>query len=104
MKMILASNPIGLTSAMILFNIGFAIIFPIIVPRSLEIFPEMKGTASSAITGLRYLLCTVITGLSSELYHINSRGLGIVFCSVSLTVAVLYFKSVKHMIGENHAI
>ncbi|MBY0461938.1 MAG: multidrug effflux MFS transporter [Alphaproteobacteria bacterium] len=61
-------SPYLTTSCMIIFCIGFSIVYPIVFTASLEIFPELKGTASSAIMGMRTLLCSSIIGLVSYLY------------------------------------
>ncbi|MBY0282009.1 MAG: multidrug effflux MFS transporter [Alphaproteobacteria bacterium] len=61
-------SPYVTTSCMIVFCIGFSIVYPIVFTASLEIFPELKGTASSAIMGMRTFLCSSIIGLVSYLY------------------------------------
>ena len=58
-----------LTFSMSIFSIGFALAYPVIFSRSMEIFPEFKGTASSAIISLRYLICATLTGLASHYYQ-----------------------------------
>ena len=86
--MLFSYNSLILTLAMSLFNIGFALIYPIIFARSLTIFPDLKGTASSAIMALRYLLCSLVTALASLLYNGQSQMLGLVMFSV-LIISVL---------------
>jgi DHA1 family bicyclomycin/chloramphenicol resistance-like MFS transporter len=55
--------------SMIIYGTGSAIIYPIIFARSLDIFPDIKGTASSAIMSVRALLCAGFIALSSYLYQ-----------------------------------
>lgn len=54
MWMYFSKNAIHFTGSMSIFSIGFALIYPIVFARSMEIFPQIKGTASSAIMSLRY--------------------------------------------------
>ena len=63
------SSPYLMTFFMMLFYVGFAICYPVIFSLSLEVFPENKGTASSAIMGMRALLVAIFTGLTSMLYN-----------------------------------
>lgn len=78
-----------ITLSMCIFCVGFALLFPIIVARSMEIFPKLKGTASSAIMSLRTLLCASITGLASYLYDGNSIVLAAVICSTIIITSIL---------------
>lgn len=64
-----ANTPLALTICMSTFCLGFALLYPLVFARSLEIFPALKGTASSLIMSLRYLLCTLMTGIASTLYN-----------------------------------
>jgi DHA1 family bicyclomycin/chloramphenicol resistance-like MFS transporter len=51
------------------FCVGAAVIYPIIFSHSVEIFPEIKGASSSLIMGLRYFVCSIITGAASFFYN-----------------------------------
>ena len=68
-SLIAPNSPYLTTSCMIIFAVGFGICYPAIFASSLEIFPEIKGTASSAIMSMRFLLCAFFTGLASYLYN-----------------------------------
>ncbi len=69
---ILFDNAPYLTSlAMIIFGIGASVTYPVIFSKSLDLFPDIKGTASSAIMALRSLLCAAFIALSSYLYSGN---------------------------------
>lgn len=67
---------------MTLFCIGFAIYYPVVFASSLEIFPEMKGTASSAIMSMRAILSFIMIGWGSYLYngHPLSISMGHIIC------------------------
>jgi DHA1 family bicyclomycin/chloramphenicol resistance-like MFS transporter len=54
---------------MCIFSVGFAICYPVIFGESLNVFPAMRGTAASAIMGLRALLVSLFTGLTGYLYN-----------------------------------
>ena len=86
---IFATSSIAITVFMSLFCIGFALIYPLIFTYSLEIFPDIKGTASSVIMGLRYFLCSVITGLSAYFYNGILMNLGIVMSFAAIMVLLL---------------
>ena len=46
-----------------------AIVYPVIFSLSLEIFPNMKGVASSAIMSVRSFLIFVFVGLMGTVYN-----------------------------------
>ena len=68
-SLISPDSPCLMTICMIIFCIGFSIVYPVVFTASLEIFPELKGTASSAIMCVRMLLCSLVVGLISYLYN-----------------------------------
>ncbi len=56
------------TLSMTIFGIGAAITYPVIFAKSMDLFPDIKGTASSAIMALRSLICSIFVAVSSYLY------------------------------------
>lgn len=62
-------SPYLITILMMVYGVGFAIGYPAIFADSLEIFPEAKGTAASAIMSLRTFLCAGFIGLASFVYN-----------------------------------
>ncbi len=88
--MIFSTSSFELTVSMSIFSVGSALIYPIIFAYSVEIFPDIKGVASSVIMSLRYLLCSIITGFATYFYNGNPRVIGIVMSIVSTTVCMLY--------------
>ena len=58
-----------ITISMILVAVGDAIVYAIIFTLSLEIFPEHKGVASSAIMSVRALLVCAFVGLMGSVYN-----------------------------------
>ena len=87
--MCFARKPIHLTSSMSIFSIGFALIYPIIFARSMEIFPEVKGAASSAIMSLRYLICAGLTFLSSYAFDGSILSIGLILLITSTIIITL---------------
>lgn len=87
--MLFGNTPYMLTLTMSVFSIGFALLYPIIFARSLEIWPDIKGTASSAIMGLRYLLCSVITGAAGYFYEGKPIIVAVVICCITSVVFLL---------------
>lgn len=90
--MIVAWSPYSLTIFNCIFCIGAAILYPIVFAESIEIFPEIKGTASSMIMGLRYLLCSCITWAASYFYNdtVASLSMVIFITTCLITLIVLY--------------
>ncbi|WP_039459312.1 multidrug effflux MFS transporter [Candidatus Jidaibacter acanthamoebae] len=78
-----------LTLMMALFCIGFAILYPLIFARSIEIFPDIKGTASSLIMSIRYLLCSAVTWLANYIYNGSPVNLGLIILVLSMVTVLL---------------
>lgn len=92
--MLFAWSPYSLTISNCIFSMGAAVLYPIIFARSVEIFPEIKGTASSAIMSARYLLCSAVTGAASYFYNGEVIALALVYfvttcIIVSITIYLL---------------
>jgi MFS transporter, DHA1 family, multidrug resistance protein len=82
-------SPYGITFFMMTFGAGFALSYPIIFASSLEIFPEIKGTASSAIMAMRALICSSMTALVSYLYNGHLNRVAAVMMIVLLILSLL---------------
>jgi len=65
------SAPYMTTISMTIFGIGAATTYPVIFAKSMDLFPHIKGTASSAIMALRSLICSLFVAISSYLYSGN---------------------------------
>ncbi len=68
-SLVTPNSPCLITASMVIFCISFAICYPILFTLSLEIFPNIKGTASSAIMGMRALLVSAFVGATSYWYN-----------------------------------
>ncbi len=92
-----------ITAFLILFSLGNAICYSIIFTFSLEIFPDIKGTASSAIMGMRALLCGLLIGLTSYLYNGDPSRVAVVMCLavvLGLMLTIHLIKTEKFQINE----
>ncbi len=63
------NSPIFSTISVAIFSIGAAISYPIIFAKSLDIFPKIRGTASSALMAMRSLLIGVFIAFASYMYN-----------------------------------
>ena len=86
---------LALTIGMSVFSSSFAFISPIVFARSLELFPKIKGAASSAIVSLRYLICAVITAVCSYVFDGSILSLAIVLFVSSFIVICFSFFLIK---------
>jgi DHA1 family bicyclomycin/chloramphenicol resistance-like MFS transporter len=65
------------TGFMIVYAVAFALIYPLVFARSLEMFPDDKGVVSSALMSLRSLLCTGGVAFSSMVYAGSALSLAV---------------------------
>jgi len=63
------NSPYLMTFFMSILSTGNAICYPIIFTVSLEIFPKIKGTASSAIMSMRSFVCFAFIGATGYFYN-----------------------------------
>lgn len=95
--MIMTKEPYLLTFSASICSIGAALIYPIIFARSIAIFPEIKGTASSAIMSLRYLMCSAGTGLVIHLYEGDPTVLGLFTFGIAIITIILSLYIIKNL-------
>lgn len=93
--MVYVTNIYALTITMSLFCVGSAILYPIIFTYSMEIFPHLKGTASSFIMSMRYLLCANLTGIANFFYDGTIKSLAVVLFSILIIIFLLTFYLLK---------
>lgn len=97
MLMVIAYDEFVFTTAVSIFYMGSAFLYPIIFASSLEIFPDIKGTASSAIMTIRYLLCSMVTGLTIALYKGNFLALSLIMFCLAVTITLLSVYVIKRI-------
>lgn len=62
------NNPYLTSLSMILGSAGAAISYPLIFAKSFDIFPEIKGTASSALMSIRMLITASVIAFTAYIY------------------------------------
>lgn len=82
-------SPFLVTSFMVLFCIGFALYYPLIFSASLEIYPEIKGTASSLIMAMRAFLVASVVGMVGYFYEGGLLNVALILLLTVILGAVL---------------
>ncbi len=95
-------SPLLTTISMSIFSLGFAISYPVIFSSSLEIFPEIKGIASSSIMAMRALLVGSIVSLSGYFYNGHPIRVATVIIIIIVLVPLLTSKLQKTLFLLNH--
>ncbi|WCR53123.1 MAG: hypothetical protein PG981_000145 [Wolbachia endosymbiont of Ctenocephalides orientis wCori] len=62
-------SPYSTTLSMMIFSTGAAICQAVVFNASINVFPEIKGTASSAIPCIRSFIMAIFIGLTSYVYN-----------------------------------
>lgn len=96
MALCLSQSAHGVTAAMSLFSLGFALIYPPIFAHSMEVFPHIRGVASSAIMALRYAICSGMVFLTSHAFNGSVIRLGGILLGASISVAILVAMVLRH--------
>ncbi|WP_199840138.1 hypothetical protein [Streptomyces viridochromogenes] len=78
-------GPVSTTASLAVFCVGFAAVYPVVFGRSLQVFPELQGAASSLSMSGRALLVTLFTGVASGL----STGEAVVTAGVMAVATVV---------------
>jgi DHA1 family bicyclomycin/chloramphenicol resistance-like MFS transporter len=84
-----ANAPYLTTLSMMIISIGAAISYPIIFTKSLEIFPNIKGTSSSAVMSVRFFICSIFLMITSYFY--NGHLLSVAYIITSTVCLTLIF-------------
>ncbi|WP_419247366.1 multidrug effflux MFS transporter [Wolbachia endosymbiont of Rhagoletis indifferens] len=77
------------TLSMIIFSIGCAMCQPVVLNASINVFPEIKGTASSALSVIRAFIMAIFIGLTSYVY--NGQAISAAILVLSAVVLELVF-------------
>ncbi|OJX10540.1 MAG: hypothetical protein BGO77_03040 [Caedibacter sp. 37-49] len=81
--------PLLITGCMVVFCIGFALCYPLIFTISLELFPTIKGPASSLTMALRAFICAMVVGLTSIFYNGNPFSLFFIILMVTIVIFLI---------------
>ncbi|WP_127463613.1 MFS transporter, partial [Wolbachia endosymbiont of Bemisia tabaci] len=87
------------TLSMIIFSIGCAICQPVVFNASINVFPEIKGTASSALSFIRAFVMAIFIGLTSYVYNgqVISAAILVFFAVVLIYCLFIVFKIWKNL-------
>ena len=96
------------TLCMVLFASGAAIVYPLIFASSLEIFPDIRGAASSLIMSFRSLLISFSIALMGYFYNGTAYNvaliiLGIMIVAFCLTLLILKFEKANIKADDQRA-
>lgn len=91
------SSATSTTLSMVIFTSGAAIVYPLVFASSLEIFPEIRGVASSLIMSLRSLLISVCIAVMGVFYNGTTHNVALIILIImgvayGLTLLVLRFE------------
>lgn len=97
-NIIYPQSPYLLTTMMSIIGMGSAISYPIIFAGSLEIIPEIKGTASSLIMSMRAFVCFAFIWITGALYNGNPMRI----CLIVLIAITLSLHLSSKLLRSNH--
>lgn len=97
LSMISDNSPYLTSICMMTCGVASAISYPVIFSKSLEIFPQIKGTASSAIMAMRALICAWFVTISSYFYSGHLITVAIVLLIVATLIILLSISLLKMM-------
>ena len=88
-------SPYLTSISMSMYGVGAAISYPVVFAKSLEIFPDIKGAASSAIMAMRSLICAAAIAISSYIYYGELITVAYMLIAVSAMLVPLSIKLLK---------
>ena len=102
LSLIMPHSSYLVTLSMIIFSIGCAICQPVIFNASINVFPEIKGTASSALSFIRAFVMAIFISLTSYVYNgqainISLLVLSAVALELIFTAYLLFSRSGKNL-------
>lgn len=89
-------SPYLMTFFMSLGGLGAAVSYPVIFAGSLEIFPDIKGAASSVIMSMRSFLCFAFVALTSYLYNGNPLRIALIVLGGNIICLFLTPNLLRH--------
>ncbi len=92
---IICSSAFLTTLTVSIFSIGFALFYPTVFTASLEIFPDIKGSATSLIMSKRAVIVALATWVMGYFYNGNSTRVALIMTisvGFSSLVSVSYYR------------
>lgn len=96
-SILLPLYPFVVTVIMIIIAAVIAIIYLVVFAQSLEIHPKIKGTASSAIMGVRALLMSGLVTISGYLFNGSPLSIALIILITYIIAAILTLKFLRYM-------
>lgn len=89
-------NALTTTASVSIFSVGFALLYPVTFTSSLEIFPNIKGSATSLIMSKRAVIIAFVIFMTSYFYDGKSSTVAwIMFCAVSIAGLLMFSYCLK---------
>ena len=82
-----------------IYNFGSPFVGTVIITKSMEIFPKIGGTSSSALTSLRQLTASFITFMAGVIYNETYLSIILVLATFSMVLIFTYY-SIRHKIED----
>ncbi len=98
------TSAVAITASMTAFSIGVAICFGTVVAKTLEFFPELKGTASALMMSIRCLFCSLGVWIGSQFYSGNLFDTALTIAVLSAIGVIFNILTFRHNSRENIAI
>ncbi len=92
------NNPYLTSLSMIIGSIGAALSYPLIFTKSFEIFPDIKGTASSGLMSIRMLITAATIALAASRYDgslLKVASIVLAVNVISTVMSIYLFKTIK---------
>lgn len=91
------NNPFLTTGSMIIGATGAAISYPLVFAKSFEVFPDIKGTASSAIMSIRMLVTAGFVATVSSIYDGSLLKVALIVAVGNMLTALLSISLLKRI-------
>ncbi len=91
-------SPMFITLGMIVFATGFAALYPVVFSYSLNMFPEIRGAASSVLMAIRMIVVSTGVGLGSLFYNGQALSIGVILIICTL-LSLIFLSSILKALG-----
>ena len=81
-----------------IYNIGSPFVGTVVVTKAMEIFPDIGGTSSSALTSIRQLTASFITFMAGVVYCETYLSMTTILSAFSIILMLAYYSSRNEVI------
>lgn len=92
---LVAPSAVLTTATVSVFSIGFALFYPVVFTSSLEIFPNLKGTATSLVMAKRAIIVAFATWVTGNFYNDSPPKVAIIMVIAAIMGWGVSFKNFK---------